>query len=122
MRIPGFAAEASVYQPSGQYCAAMIAGFALPNGVAIPQQMGLEPISHFFCFPKVCFPGGVQTCCSSTPFGGIHCSTNQCPPPPPPPQCQGKSGCDLFRCECHSTDGILGPPRPGFPCGTCIHS
>jgi hypothetical protein len=119
MSLPGYAAEASVYRSSGRYRAAMTAGGLPLGGVAVPQQAELLPPFPFFCFPPVCPPGGVQTCCLFTPFGGYRCFTRQCPYPP---GCQGLAGCELFRCECATVHhGILGPPRPGFPCGTCIH-
>ena len=118
MSIPGYGAEASLYRSAGQYRATMMAGLAIPNGVALPQQAELLSPFPLICFPRVCPPGGVQTCCLWT-LRGSHCFTRQCPFPP---ECQGLAGCELFRCECATIHlGILGPPRPGFPCGTCIH-
>ena len=80
MSIPGYGAEASVYRSSGRYRAAQAAGLALRDGVAIPQQAELLSPFIFFCYPPVCPPGGVQTCCLWTPLGGYHCITHRCPP------------------------------------------
>jgi hypothetical protein len=122
MSVPGYGAEASLYRSTGQYRAAMMAGVVQPGGVAVPQQAEILPSFPFFhCSPPVCPPGGgVQRCCYWMPFGGYQCFTHQCPPGPPP-QCRGLSGCALFQCECRSTGGIVGPPGPGRPCGSCIH-
>ena len=35
--------------------------------------------------------------------------------------CRGLSGCELVRCECEVTGGLMNPPSRYFPCGFCVH-
>jgi hypothetical protein len=73
MPVPGYNAEASIYRSAGQYRAAMVAGTAPPDGVAVPSQAGLS------CSP--CDPDSFSQTCSYTQA----CTP---PPPPPPPECR----------------------------------
>jgi hypothetical protein len=68
MTMPGYRAEASLYRSSGQYRAALAAGFAPLGGVAVPQQSDLLPFAPISQNPcqRVCAQRGcsaARACC-----------------------------------------------------------
>lgn len=66
MSLPGYGAEASIYRPSSEYRAAMMAGGVQRGGIAVPQQAGPLPWPSIMCSP-FCGPFG-RICCYRLPF------------------------------------------------------
>ena len=120
MRLPGFAAESSVYRTSGHY---QISSASEQAGGVILQELSFSPVLRHCgtCYldPMLGCVRDCYACPPGRPPDGCsdwteRCDPSQCPSPPPPPPdpCAHirppRAKCD---CECTNSTGRFAPPN-----------